>query len=350
MNPISRPVVAATDAPTLVASIPEDRREAVLRALLAAFGATAALALERLPGGATAAMIYRVGAGGADYLMRIEGLPTQLPDVERQHACMAIAAAAGVAPPVVYTSAADGIAIGGFVHAQPQAGGLPRTAQLEAIVRTVRTLHAAPPFPTRIHYLDVVGQMIRQVRAGGILPEGAAEDHLRCCEELSAVYSCPERDYVSSHNDLNPSNMLFADGRPWFIDWETAHQADRYVDLAALANFSSRGETEDELILRGYFGDALSDHHRARFFVVRQVNRLFYAMALLGSVLAARPQTRLGADCMDVPRFAQALGELPTLATVEGRQRFGCIFLNEVRHQVRSPRFAEARAVLAAAD
>lgn len=341
MESTSRPLAAAIQ--TLVS---EDRREAVQRALHAAFGAAQNLTLERLPGGATAAMIYRVGTGEADYLMRIEGLPTSLHDVERHHACMAIAATAGVAPPLLHADAADGIAISGFVHAQPQAGGLPRAAQLEAIVRTVRALHAAPPFPVRIHYLDIVGQLVRQIRDGGILPEDAAEDHFRCCEELAAAYACPEQDYVPSHNDLNPSNILFADGRPWIIDWETAHQADRYIDLAALANFTSRGEAEDELILRGYFGDALSDHHRARFFVVRQANRVFYAMALLGSVLAQRPRTRLDAACLKTPRFDQVRGGMAALATVEGRQRFGCIFLNEMRYAVRSPRFAEAVAAL----
>ncbi len=81
--------------------------------------------------------------------------------------------------------------------------------------------------------------------ATGILPAKALEKHRRYFGELVKAYPGEKRgnaDFVSSHNDLNPGNVLFQGDKAWLVDWESAFAADRYVDLAAIANFfATRG-------------------------------------------------------------------------------------------------------------
>ena len=45
-----------------------------------------------------------------------------------------------------------------------------------------------------------------------------------------------------------------AGDRVWFVDWEAAFRADRFVDLASLANWFCRDEAEETDLLAAYFG------------------------------------------------------------------------------------------------
>ena len=100
---------------------------------------------------------------------------------------------------------------------------------------------------------------------------------------LTAAYPRNDPARVSSHNDLNPSNIIFADGRAWIIDWETAFAGDAYADIASLANWFAPDATAEALILTTYFGEAPGEARMARFLVMRQINRLFYGAMLIGS-------------------------------------------------------------------
>ena len=184
------------------------------------------------------------------------------------------------------------------------------------------------------------------LRCGHHRPE-AVQEHLRLYAELAAGYPRQDPALVSSHNNLNPSNILFARNRAWIVDWESAFAADRYVDLAAIANFYAVNAYDEEMVLRIYFGESLNEYQRARAFLMQQLNRMFYALVLLNSVAAAKPRTRLTAAQLSTPRFSEVRGDLSSVAAHEGRLRFGCVFLNEMKWHLQSPRFAEALRLVA---
>jgi thiamine kinase-like enzyme len=322
--------------------IPPEKRETTQRIVDTAFGGSPIDAATRLAGGAAgAATVIRMRVSGADYLLRLEAPPSPLHDTARQYVCLKIAGDSGVAPRLVHADADHGIAITEFIQATPGADAPSRTARIRAIVETVKTLHGAPLFPRLMPYLDCVASLIDQFRGAAIAPADAVQEPFRLYRELAAAYPRHEQ-VVSSHNDLNPSNVLFAGQRPWIVDWESAFAADAYVDLAAIANFFAVNGYDEEMVLRIYFGPMLTDYHRARLFLMQQVNRMFYAMVLLNSVAAAKPQTRLTAANLATPRFHEVRHDLAALATHDGRLRFGCVFLNEMLSNLKSRRFAEA--------
>jgi len=323
--------------------IPPERHEDILQAIKAAFGNCRIDGAVQLAGGASGpAHIFRITVNEADFLLRIEGpILDSLRDPARQYKCQKIASDAGVAPRLIYADAHHGVAITEFIHAAMISNDQSRPAQLKAMVNTVKTLHNAPLFPGLMHYLDCVDILIHQVRKTGILPAEVLEEHLYLYNTLTSAYPRYDPDLVSSHNDLNPSNVLFTGERPWIVDWESAFATDRYVDIAAIANFFALNEVDEAIVLQTYFGPKLNDYHKARFFLMRQVNRMFYAMVLLNSVAAVEPGIRLKRTSLTVPRFHEVRGEMASLASHAGRIRFGCVFLNEMRCNIQNPRFLE---------
>ncbi len=328
--------------------IPFDRREAVQRGLDAAFPGAAVEKVEVVTGGVSGALIFKVTVRGGDYLLRLETGHDAFRDPQRQYACLEIAAEAGVAPKLVYADGRDAIAITGFVRVVPADPDQAPAERAAAIVSQLLRLHAAPLFPRLVDYMQGVESLIGLVRESGVLPPKGLYGLLSAFAALKVAYPRGDPDLVSSHNDLNPSNILFDGARPWFVDWESAFAADRYVDLAAVASFFARSDAEREAVLRAYFGEALDDYRRARFFLMRQIVRLFYATVMLNAASAERPGLRLTAADLDVPRLADIQGPVSDLTTHEGRVRAACVFLNEAVHDVASPQFVAAAARVAA--
>lgn len=319
-----------------------DRRPAVEAALNAALPGAEVGAVAALTGGASGAQVFRLTIDGQDRLLRLETARDALRDPARQYACMRIAADAGVAPALLYADAEAGIAITDFIAAAPLDAAISRESRLRALASAIAALHAAPRFPDLVEIFDGVGAVIAQANAARILPEPGLALLDRLFGQVSQAYPREAADIVSSHNDLNPSNVLFQGERAWIVDWELAFAADRYMDLAAAANFFAADEAEAELILETYLAAPPSARQRAKLFVMQQLNRLFYAAMLLQAAVAARPGLKLADSDLATPRLSDIRHEMASMATPEGKARFACVFLNEAAHACASPRFAEA--------
>jgi Ser/Thr protein kinase RdoA (MazF antagonist) len=214
---------------------------------------------------------------------------------------------------------------------------------------TVKVLHAAPLFPALVNYLEGVEALMRSCQATGILPARALEKHRRYFNKLLKAYPDGKRaraDLVSSHNDLNPGNVLFQGNKAWLVDWESAFAADRYVDLASIANFFATKDHERALMLQAYFGSGLNDYHRARLFLMQQANRIFYAMVIFNFVAAVHPGTRLKAADLGRTRLSEVIAEMANFLEQPDKARFACAFLREALIAFESPAFDKALAVV----
>ncbi len=143
-----------------------------------------------------------------------------------------------------------GIAITRFIAADAPS---PLRSQLAQIAGTLRRLHDAPLFPPLTDYCDGLGKIMEFTQANALLPPEAKADLARLYQQCAAVYPRAALEIVSSHNDLNPSNWLFAGERLWIVDWESAFAADRYVDLGTVANFLDLDEAASDHWLSLYF-------------------------------------------------------------------------------------------------
>jgi len=329
--------------------IPEEKTAAVARALREAFGVTGCEDLRLLADGFTSTRVFRIVVRGCPYLMRICTRTDGRNEPTRQFACMKIAAEAGLAPRIWYTNVEDRISIIDFIDARP----LALTEAAVLVARTLQSLHAAPGFPKLANGFDTAPTFllrasasrdgfVQRFQASKILPESETAELLRLYARVTGVYSCQDSDMVASHNDLKPPNMLFDGERLWLIDWEAAFLNDRYNDLAVMANFVVTNGAVEEIYLRTYFGEAAGEYSLARFYLMRQIVHLFYAMVfiLLGS--SGKPIDS-NAPVPDFRDFHSRIwtGEV-SLDTGETKVQFGRVHMNQLLQNAQTAQFQEA--------
>jgi hypothetical protein len=334
--------------------IPADRQPAVARALAATFATTEPDAVAQLSGGLSGARIYRIRVGGVAYLLRLEGARDIVRDPARWYGCMRTAADAFLSPTVRYADSDEGVAIMDFIVERSlvldYAGS--KAELLTELGHTLRALHQTSPFPPLMPYLDALEGLVAQFCGSGLLPPQALAPVLGGYRAVAGVYRGLPADPVSSHNDLNPRNVLYDGRRLWLVDWESAFLADRYVDLAAAANFFASGPDEVAGLLRAYFGQEPDEARQARLYLARQISHVFYAVTFLSGVAAERPGLRLDGPPPATPSLAQLHAGMTSgdfvLDAWEGRLTYGLACLETAAANMASPDCADAVRRLAA--
>jgi hypothetical protein len=332
--------------------IPQEKMPAVARALQEAFGVSTIEDIRKVTGGHTTSLVLRIVVRGTPYLLKII---MRTDDATRHFRCMEEAAEAGLAPHVWYTSIDDRIAITDFVNAVP----LPVADALTRIPALLRSLHALPPFPTIADHLNTsclfllnkgpaLNGFLERFRAANILPEEAYEDLFDRHTQLAAAYPLRDPEMVSSHNDLfKPDNALFDGHRVVLVDWETAFLNDRYFDLAVTANLIVTNDVEENAFLEEYFGQPASPYQSARFFLMRQLTHLFYAIAYLYLSAGGQPLD-LSGDAPDFEDFGRRMwAKQVDLADKPTKIAYGRIHWARLRENMQQPRFQEAVRIVA---
>lgn len=331
--------------------IPVAKHEAVRKAFEGAFGTVEIEDIEPLTGGRSAALVYKVTVNRRAYVMRLVLQTDALTDPVRQFICLNAAAKAGIAPAVHYTSADDAVSIVDFIEHSPVREQFPADEALfGALAASIKSIHTLPRFPKLVDFLDGVDGLIERYKAVAPLPEAVTRDYFRRYAAIQRIYPRHEEDLVASHNDLNPGNVLQNGGRLWIIDWEVAFANDRYADLAIVNIFFGAGERGEDALLRAYFGESLTDYHRARYFLMRQVCFMYYSMVFMYLASSTRrPETVFSGDLetMRLHEFHTGLrsGEV-SMDSPEDHLMYGKILLNESLAQMKTARFEEALKML----
>lgn len=213
-------------AMTLAACLPDHLR-----------GATTSIT--PLAGGLSGAGVYRVEAPAGTYVLKVAGDAAPLAAWRQTLAIQRRAGDAGVAPRVIHADEARRAVVAEHVVNRGLAPRLfnpqTRAATLRQLGQTIRRVHALP-LPDGASPRDPVEVIasLRAQRAGFAIPAFVAA----AIDDVLARPAPPRaRPLVTSHNDLNPSNLAFDGERVRLLDWDAAGPNDPFYDLAAVAVF-----------------------------------------------------------------------------------------------------------------
>ncbi|MBS0521070.1 MAG: phosphotransferase [Proteobacteria bacterium] len=333
----------------MLESIPADRRETARTALKAAFGTASVSSIKPVGGGASA-LIYRVEIGGRPCLLRLESfLRDEVRDPARAYLCMQAAAEAGIAPSVHYADAAAGVVVMDFIESRLLADypGGPE-ALSRALGRLVARLQAIPAFPVVGDYPSIIGGMFDRLLRSRLFADGLLDPHREGFERIRAAYPWNDTALVSSHNDSHPGNIVSDGERLWLVDWETAYRNDPLADVAIMTTFIASTPDLQEVLIRSWLGRPSDGPLRARLLVMRQLVRLFYALANSFHVANARPglrETDLAAPTPEAFRAALAEGRL-TSNTLEAQRIASKVAFRTFTEGLATSAFADALATL----
>jgi aminoglycoside phosphotransferase (APT) family kinase protein len=286
--------------------------------------------ITRIAAGLSGAGVYRVEAAGQTLVLKISGEGEPLADWRRGLHIRQLAAAAGLAPRVVHADEARRAVVSAFVvdRSFPALYGDPRTreAALAQLGRTLRRVHELPLPP------DADAKDPRELLAAvwsGLAGSFAVPSFVGDAvgRVLAEEVPAGERALVLSHNDVNPTNLLYDGESLLLLDWETAGPNDPFYDLAAIAVFLLMDDETCKRLLAAYDGAPVSTLP-ARFAYSRRL-----VAALCGAVFLrlSRQSGHAGATDGETLDSTLSLGELYqrmqagslSPATGEGQWCFG---------------------------
>jgi thiamine kinase len=200
---------------------------------------------------------YRVRRSGVEYAMRVPASAPSDPKLDRTWEARVLesAAAAGLAPRVEYCDPQGGVLISRWVVGrQWSPAEARRRSGILRMAGLLRRIHALPmPAPAR---LMNAGRWIERYSAAarrGAAPNG---DILRAAAEarLAALAAPGSADPVVCHSDLHLLNLIDCGEALVLLDWEYAHAAEPFWDLAGWSANNDFGEELRHELLAAYQG------------------------------------------------------------------------------------------------
>ena len=210
--------------------------------------------IKRIAGGLSGAGVYRVEAAGHAYVLKVasEGEPIeawrQSLEIQRR------AGDAGLAPRVIHHDEArravvsDHVVNRGFAPrlSNPQT----RDGAIRQLGETIRRVHSIP-LPADAVWRDP-RDLIAPMRAR--LATFTVPSFVRTTIDQVLAETPPprQRPLVTSHNDMNPSNLVFDGERLLLLDWDMAGPNDPFYDLAAVAMFLRMDDPTASALIAAY--------------------------------------------------------------------------------------------------
>lgn len=208
------------------------------------------------PLGSITNQTYRLDVGQDSYVVRVAGPTTRYLDraVETHNA--AVAAALGLAPPILHLD--DKLLVTRFVTgARPLcAGDLGDPARLRQVGALLARLQRSPrPFRHERHPFGEIDRYL------GAHPHPRAVALREALQPVEAALARSPWPLVPAHVDASAANFLLAeDGRLWLVDWEFSSMADPAWDPASVL---MQRTADDDEAARAFIATVLGDAQAA---------------------------------------------------------------------------------------
>jgi aminoglycoside phosphotransferase (APT) family kinase protein len=270
------------------------------------------LGVKSFPHGLSFAAVYDVATDAGDFVVRILG---EADDEQwrRKITLLRVVADAGIAPKLVWVDEGERATVsekipGQFAAALSEPAVRPRA--IASVVDALARLHRLPPAGFALADPVAATRTLWQQQSAKPGFPAWASPAVALIDHAAALLDADPRR-VPSHNDMNPTNVLWDGTRAWLVDWDEAGLAHPYYDLAGLSMFL---RLDDRLAL-----DLLARQEDAT--ITPAQAETFRALRRLGAILCATTFFRLAGDLAST--VPQRLDETPTLLQFYARLRTG---------------------------
>ena len=323
--------------------IPENKQHAVTKALQKAFNTDRFENIQQLTRGLSGALVFKITVYGIPYLLRII-TRTDRDKPAYYFDCLQTAANAGFAPAIHYLNIEDCISVTDYIDDQY----FPVSEARIKMADTLRGLHALSKFSNRLNYIDASDNFLQKFLASDIVHKNAIKDLFELYARIGKVYPRNDEDnLVSCHNDVKRDNIIFDGVRPWLVDWEAARLNDRYVDLAAIANFVVKNDKDETDFLKRYFGEPFDEYKQARFFLMSQIVHMF-CFTLCSISGSAGKSININMSTLSFNEFHDRIWDHEiNLANYDERLHYALVHMKELMSNMQTKRFDESLRIVA---
>jgi aminoglycoside phosphotransferase (APT) family kinase protein len=205
--------------------------------------------------------VYLVKTADASFVLKVTGNEDSAETRSRRARIQTLAGEQGVAPRVVHVDEGRRAVLTTFVQDQgfgPMYGNpATRHTALQKLADTLRTVHAMDPRDAATGvgpeaFLDTVWADL----------QSRGEPPAFVCDVIKRVRaSAPptsDRPRVLSHNDVNPTNIVYDGTRVVLLDWDTSSPNSPFYDLAAASVFFRMDDTTSLALIAEYDGASMS--------------------------------------------------------------------------------------------
>jgi thiamine kinase-like enzyme len=211
------------------------------------------------------------GKGTEDYINRAHEL-----------ASAEVAAAAGVAPRLVYGDATTGVMVtelvADAVTMTPEFFRI-RINSPERAGLAFRRLHTSGgTFPFRFELFAMIDEYLSILATKDVaLPEGY-HDVVAEAQTIRAVLAARPVPLVPCHCDPLCENFLDSGSRMWIVDWEYSGMNDAMWDLGDLSVEGQFNDDQDREMLQAYFGGAPKPADHGRMVIYKAMCDLLWTL------------------------------------------------------------------------
>lgn len=280
--------------------------------------------------GLSGAGVYRVEALGAAYVLKRSSVNESAEVWDRRSKVHQLAADAGLAPAVVHMDSTRRAVLSRFVadRSFPAFYQDPRThesalAQLGTVLRRVHDL-PIPAGSVPVDARPLLVTALAELTLNFAVPPFVTAAISDVLAEAAAPSDLP---FVLSHNDVNPSNLVYDGTTTMLLDWDTAAPNEPLYDLAAISLFMRMDDVTSAKLIAAHDGISVSTLP-PRFHYLRRMVAAFCGATILKLAFRGGHPGANGSETLDsapsLLGFYQRLraGEL-SLASAEGQWCFG---------------------------
>lgn len=236
-----------------------------------------------LKGGYSGSPIFVVTSASKRYVIRFVGNKSKKA-MREEITCCKIASKQGYGPYVYFVDAVRGIIIMEFLSNQDiQLQQRQSDSLYISLANLLRKIHFGPKFEGYRNVFEDILEHINVVKKNleiqniDNIPLIKLEEIIKIISETFAL----DTTIVSCHNDLSPVNLMFLGNEFKAIDYEYAAQSNPFCDIAEIAIFYCTNPTHEEILLSTYLGRKPYENERAKLYLMKLVNWIYYAVFFL---------------------------------------------------------------------